>query len=67
AELAALVEAERACCSFVAWALGHEGIDSVLTVTADPYRPDDVASIAALFSAISPSATQGRDRSSRAL
>jgi hypothetical protein len=51
AELAALVDAERACCSFLSWAVSREGTRSVLTVTADPTKPDDVAAIAALFGA----------------
>jgi hypothetical protein len=50
-ELAELVEAERTCCAFVSWAVSRDGGDTVLTVTADPGRPDDVASIAVLFGA----------------
>ena len=50
-ELAALVEAERVCCSFVSWTVSSEGTQRVLTVTADPAKPDDVAAIAALFGA----------------
>jgi hypothetical protein len=49
AELAALVDAERECCAFVSWAISREGTDSVLTVTADPTSPDDIAGIAGLF------------------
>lgn len=48
-ELAALVAAERECCAFVAWSLRGRGAERILTVAADPERPDDIAAIAALF------------------
>lgn len=50
-ELDRLAAAERACCSFLAWTITHAGGDRILTVTADPRRPDDVAAVAALFAA----------------
>jgi hypothetical protein len=50
-ELDLLVAAERDRCSFLSWPVTVVGNDSVLTVAADPDRPDDVAAFAALFSA----------------
>jgi hypothetical protein len=50
-ELDLLAAAERECCSFLSWTVTHAGPDSVLTITADPSRPGDVATIAALFAA----------------
>ena len=44
-------EAERECCSFVAWTVSQVGRDPVLLVTTDPSRPDDVAPIVAMFGA----------------
>ena len=48
-ELEALVAAERECCGFVAWTLARERGGAVLTITAQPGRPDDVEAIAGLF------------------
>jgi hypothetical protein len=50
-ELDLLAAAERECCSFLSWTVTRAGTDSVLTITADPGRPDDLATIAALFAA----------------
>lgn len=50
-ELESLAAAEAECCSFVAWSVTHDDDALVLTVTADPASPDDVAPIAALFGA----------------
>ncbi|HEX4033405.1 MAG TPA: hypothetical protein VHX66_03090 [Solirubrobacteraceae bacterium] len=50
-ELADLVDAEREFCSFVSWGLSRVGTDNVLTVTADPARPEDLVAIATLFAA----------------
>jgi len=50
-ELDLLAAAEHERCSFVSWTVTRPGTDSVLTVTGDPSRPDDVATIAALFAA----------------
>ena len=50
-ELDLLAAAERECCAFLSWTVTRAGADSVLTVTADPSRPDDVGPIAALFAA----------------
>ena len=50
-ELDLLAAAERECCSFLSWTVTRAGTDSVLTITADPSRPDDVAIIAARFAA----------------
>lgn len=50
-ELEALADAERRCCSFVAWNVSLDGQHPVLRVTADPSAPDDIAPIAALFEA----------------
>jgi hypothetical protein len=50
-ELDLLAAAERECCPFLSWTVTRAGTDSVLTVVADPSRPDDVATIAALFAA----------------
>ena len=48
-ELGGLAAAERDCCAFLAWSVTRAGKDCILTVTADPTRPDDVAAVAALF------------------
>jgi hypothetical protein len=48
-ELEALVAAERQCCSFVTWDVSHDADRVFVHVAADPARPDDVISIAALF------------------
>lgn len=50
-ELDVLAAAERECCPFLSWTVTRAGTDSILTVVADPSRPDDVATIAALFAA----------------
>jgi len=50
-ELDLLAAAERECCSFLSWTVTRAGADSILTVTADLSRPDDMATIAALFPA----------------
>jgi hypothetical protein len=50
-ELDLLAAAERECCSFLSWTVTGVDTDTILTVTADPNRPDDVASVAALFAA----------------
>jgi hypothetical protein len=50
-ELDLLAAAERECCSFLSWTVTRADTDTILTVTADPSRPDDVATIAALFAA----------------
>ena len=50
-ELDLLAAAERECCSFLSWSVTRTGTESMLTVTADPSRPEDVAAIAALFAA----------------
>jgi hypothetical protein len=50
-ELDLLAAAERECCSFLSWTVTCAGTESMLTVTADPSRPDDVAAVAALFAA----------------
>ena len=50
-ELELLAAAERECCSFLSWTVTRVGTESLLTVAADPRRPEDVASVAALFAA----------------
>jgi hypothetical protein len=50
-ELDLLGAAERECCLFLSWTVTRASPDSILTITADPTRPDDLATIAALFAA----------------
>jgi hypothetical protein len=50
-ELQELAAAERRCCSFAEWQVTQEADHVVLHVATDPGRPDDIAAIAALFSA----------------
>jgi len=51
-ELDALATAERECCGFASWTVIRDGADTILRVTADPGRPDDVAAIEHLFDAV---------------
>jgi hypothetical protein len=48
-ELEALVASERECCAFVRWSLSRADPDSILKVTSDPRRPEDLDAIAPLF------------------
>jgi hypothetical protein len=48
-ELEALARAEAECCAFVDWSVTEVDGDPTLVVSAYPSRPEDVASIAALF------------------
>ena len=50
-ELEALADAERECCAFVTWSVSRREPDTVLTITADPGRPEDLDAITALFAA----------------
>lgn len=50
-ELEALVAAERECCAFVTWSVSRENPDSILEVTANASRPEDLDGIAQLFAA----------------
>jgi hypothetical protein len=49
AELEALVAAERECCAFVEWAVIRQDPDTIVQVTAEVGRPEDVDAIAPLF------------------
>jgi hypothetical protein len=48
-ELETLAASERECCAFVTWSVTRRDPDTVLTITADPGRPDDLDAIMALF------------------
>ena len=48
-ELEALVASERECCAFLMWLVSRRDPDTVLTICADPRRPEDIDAIAALF------------------
>jgi hypothetical protein len=50
-ELEALVAAERECCAFLTWSVSREDPDSVLQVTADAGRPEDLDAVATLLAA----------------
>ena len=50
-ELKALVASERQCCAFVDWDVVQEVDGNIMRITAKPESPDDIASLAALFSA----------------
>lgn len=50
-ELEALVAAERECCAFVTWSVNRQEPDTILYITAEEHRPEDLAVIAALFTA----------------
>ena len=50
-ELEALAAAERECCAFVTWSVSRRDPYSVLTITADSGRPEDLDAITALFAA----------------
>ncbi|MEO8829166.1 hypothetical protein [Lapillicoccus sp.] len=49
AELVSLAAAGQECCGFVTWTVNDHPDGPVLLVTAEPGRPDDVATIAAMF------------------
>lgn len=49
-ELEALVASERQCCAFVDWDVVQEVDGNIMRITAKPESPDDIASLAALFS-----------------
>jgi len=51
-ELHALAGAERECCAFASWTVIRDGADTILRVTADPERPDDLAAVEHLFDAV---------------
>jgi hypothetical protein len=51
-ELEALVASERECCSFVTWSLSSRGPETLLTIAADPGRPEELDAIMALFAGI---------------
>jgi hypothetical protein len=48
-ELQGLAAAERECCSFVTWSVGHDGADTLLLITAPADRPEVLAAVASLF------------------
>lgn len=48
-ELEALAASERECCAFLMWLVSRRDPDTVLTICADPRRPEDIDAIAALF------------------
>ena len=50
-ELEALVVAERECCAFVSWSVSREDPDSIVQITADASKPENLDAIAALFAA----------------
>ena len=50
-ELASLAVAEQECCSLVIWTVTESDGIPLLRVLAEPNRPQDVASVAALFGA----------------
>ncbi len=49
AELEALVAGERECCPFVTWSVSGHAPDALLTIAADPGRPEELDAIVALF------------------
>jgi hypothetical protein len=48
-ELEALAASERECCSFVTWSVSRQDPDTLLTIAADPGRPEGLDAIVALF------------------
>jgi hypothetical protein len=50
-ELETLAASERECCAFVTWSVTRQDSDTLLTITAEPGRPDDLDAIMALFAA----------------